>query len=616
MTTTVVVIIGFLIYMTLYFTYGKKIERDVVKADDSIETPSKRLYDGVDFVPAHKAVLFGHHFSSIAGAGPLVGPAMAICWGWLPGLLWVWFGNVLIGSVHDYLALMASVRYDGKSVQFVASDLISKRTGTAFYWIVFFLLILVVAAFANVIGTMFAKTPEISGASIYMTIAAIILGILIYQVKMNLPAATVIGIILMIIAIWGSTYFPVPASYEVWMVVLFLYIIIAAAIPVNILLQPRDYLNSFLLYFGIAIGFIAAIVTFRGFEIPMASSFSPILLGGKPTPFWPAIPLVIACGSLSGFHSLVGSGTSSKQLAKESDGLFVGYGAMFTEGFLSTVIICAIGGFGYTAIQNAHVAAAAAAAAKAAAAGAAAAAGVAGAAAAGAAAGAAGAAPAAPAVPPLALTLENWGELYTKTTTTLKLAPPNMIVQCFADMVAASFLSFIPTKIVKVIAGLWISAFALTTLDTTNRLARYCLVEMLAPLKNTAAGLYGTLTNRWTASLIPAAIGIYLAWSGQFNILWPSFSAANQLIASIALMTGAAYVAKRMKSQFAVMAVVPAWFLWFTVTCAILWFMAVVMPASIAKAAGPGWTIQIIMGIMVLLNFLFIYDFTKSRKKE
>lgn len=591
MTTTVIIIIGFLIYVGLYFTYGKKIERDVVRASDENKTPSERLYDGVDYIPAHKAVLFGHHFSSIAGAGPLVGPAMALCWGWLPGLLWVWIGNVLIGSVHDYLALMASVRYDGKSVQFVATDLISKRTGTAFYWIVFFLLILVVAAFANIIGVMFEKTPSISGASIYMTIAALILGVLIYRVKMNLPAATVIGVVLMALAIWLGSEIPVPASYEVWMVVLFVYIIIAASIPVNILLQPRDYMNSFLLYFGIAIGFIAAVVSFRGFEIPMATTFSPILLGGKPTPFWPAILLVIACGSLSGFHSLVGSGTSSKQLAKESDGLFVGYGAMFTEGFLSTVIICAIGGFGYTAIQNAHAAQAAAEAAKAAAAG------------------------AAFTAPTLALTMDNWGDLYTKTTTALKLSPPNMIVQCFSDMVAATFLAFIPVKIVKIIAGLWISAFALTTLDTTNRLARYCLVEMLQPLKDKAEGLYKALTFRWTASLIPAAIGIYLAWSKQFTILWPSFSAANQLIASIALMTGAAYVSKKLKSQFAIMATVPAWILWITVTAAIIWFMYVVMPGSIAKQPGPGWTVQIIMGIMLLLNILFIVDFVKSGKK-
>ncbi len=594
MTTTVVIIVGFLIYVGLYFTYGKKIERDVVRASDEIDTPSKRLYDGIDYVPAHRAVLFGHHFSSIAGAGPLVGPAMAMCWGWLPGLLWVWFGNVLIGSVHDYLALMASVRYDGKSVQFVATDLISKRTGTAFYWIVFFLLILVVAAFANIIATIFVKTPEISGASIYMTIAAIILGLLMYRAKMNLPIATIIGIVLMIIAIWMATFLPVPASYEVWMVVLFIYIIIAAAIPVNVLLQPRDYLNSFLLYFGIVIGFIAAIVTFRGFEVPAVTTFSPILLGGKPTPFWPAIPLVIACGSLSGFHSLVASGTSSKQLSKESDGLFVGYGAMFTEGFLSTLIICAIGGFGYTVIKDAHAAQAAAAAAKAA---------------------ADAAAGAVAAAPPLALTLDNWGDFYTKVTGALKLSAPNMIIESFAKMVAASFLAFIPTKVVKIIAGLWISAFALTTLDTTNRIARYCLVEMLAPLKNTAEAAYGILTNRWTASLIPAAIGIYLAWSKQFTILWPSFSAANQLIAAIALMTGAAFVAKKMKSKFAVMAVAPAWVLWVTVTFAIIWFMWVVMPGAIAKAPGQGWTVQIIMGIMLLLNILFIVDFVKMRKK-
>nr|MCU0582950.1 hypothetical protein [Syntrophales bacterium] len=337
-TTTVIIIIGFLIYMGLYWTYGKKIEKDVVKADDKNAPPSQRLYDGVDYVPAHKAVLFGHHFSSIAGAGPLVGPAMAMVWGWLPGLLWVWFGNVLIGSIHDYLALMASVRYDAKSVQFVATDLISKRTGRSFYWIVFFLLILVVAAFANVIGSMFARTPSIGSASIFMTIAAIILGVLIYQMKMNLTGATVIGIVLMAIAVWMGPMFPIPLSYETWMVILLVYIIIAASIPVNLLLQPRDYLNSFLLYFGIAIGFIAAMVTFKGMEAPAFSAFSPILLGGQPTPFWPAIPLVIACGSLSGFHSLVASGTSSKQLSKETDALFVGYGGMFTEGFLSTVI--------------------------------------------------------------------------------------------------------------------------------------------------------------------------------------------------------------------------------------------------------------------------------------
>ena len=157
--TTLIIVIGFLLYLILYFTYGKKLEKDVVMASDDNEAPSKRIYDGVDYIPARKEVLFGHHFASIAGAAPIIGPALAICWGWVPGLLWVWFGNIFIGAVHDYLALMASVRYDGKSIQFVATDLIGKRTGTAFYWIVFFLLILVVAAFAAIVGGMFVRTP-------------------------------------------------------------------------------------------------------------------------------------------------------------------------------------------------------------------------------------------------------------------------------------------------------------------------------------------------------------------------------------------------------------------------------------------------------------------------
>jgi len=576
MTTTIVIILAFIIYMGLYFIYGKKIERDVVRASDAVDAPSKRLYDGIDYVPANKFVLFGHHFASIAGAGPIIGPAMAMCWGWLPGLLWVWFGNVFIGAVHDYLALMASVRYDGKSVQFVASDLFTKRSGTAFYWLVFFMLILVVAAFADVVSSMFAKTGEIAAASVYMTLVAILLGQMIYRWKINLGTATAIGVVLLAAAIYAGTLTPLYLKHEIWLLVLFAYIIIAAAIPVNILLQPRDYLNSFLLYFGLALGFAAAVFTFKGFEAPMVSSFAPILVGGKATPFWPAIPLIIACGSLSGFHSLVASGTSSKQLEKESDALFIGYGAMFTEGFLSTLIICAIGGFGFTALQNA----------------------------------------AAAANQPLALTAGNWGDMYTKATAAFKLVPANMVVQSYADMVGASFLAFIPVLLVKVIAGLWLSAFALTTLDTTNRIARYCLVEMCTPFRTSAEGLYKAITFRWTASLIPAGLGIYLAWSKNFTIVWPAFGAANQLVASLALMTGAAYVAKRLKSKFAIMATIPALLLWVTVTAAIIWFMIVVMPANIAKSPGQGWTVQIIMGVMLILNTIFIWDFLRLRKTE
>jgi carbon starvation protein len=568
--TTLIIAIGFALYMILYFTYGKRIEKNVVKASDENQAPSQRLYDGVDYVAARKEVLFGHHFASIAGAAPIIGPALAMCWGWLPGLLWVWFGNAFIGAVHDYLSLMASVRYDAKSIQFVASDLMGKRTGRAFYWIVFFLLILVVAAFGAIIGGIYTKTPAVASAYIFKIMAALILGALLYRTKLSFAVSTIIGILMLIVAIALGPQFPIAASYGTWMWVFFFYVVIASAIPVNVLLQPRDYLNSWLLYAGLAMGFIAAVFVFRGFEVPAVSSFSPVLMGGKATPFWPAIPLVIACGSLSGFHSLVASGTSSKQMQKESDGLFIGYGAMFTEGFLSTIVIVSIAGFGYTALKNAGVSAD-------------------------------------------TLNAGNWGAMFTKASAKVHLSKANLFIQSYADMIHASWLKFIPTIYVKVLAGMWVSSFAMTTLDTTNRLARYCLSEMALPLKDSATGLYKVLTNRWIASLIPAAIGIWLAATGNWLVIWGAFGAANQLIASIALMTGAAYVAKRMKSSFANVAVIPAWLLWITVTAALIWFIIVVQPGAIAAKPGPGWTVMVLIIVMFVLNFVFIYDFVKSK---
>jgi carbon starvation protein len=573
MMTTLIIFVGFLLYFILYLTYGKKLERDVVKVSNEQETPSHRIYDGVDYIPARKEVLLGHHFASIAGAAPIIGPALAICWGWAPALLWVWFGNIFIGAVHDYLSLMASVRYDGKSIQFVATDLIGKRTGNAFYWIVFFLLILVVAAFAAIIGGLFVRTPAIASAYFYKIIAALILGVLIYRVKMNFGLATIIGIALLGFAIWLGVETPIAASYMTWMWVFFFYIFIVSAIPVNVLLQPRDYLNSWLLYAGLVLGFAAAVFAFKGFEVPAFAGFSPVLLGGKPTPFWPAIPLVIACGSLSGFHSLVASGTSSKQLDKETDGLMIGYGAMFLEGFLSTIVIVSIAGFGYAALKTAAAAKAV----------------------------------------EFTLNASNWGATFTGISGKLGLSKANLFVQSYADMVSATWLSFIPAQYVKVLAGMWVASFAMTTLDTTNRLARYCLSEMAAPLKESTEGLYNILTNRWVASIIPAAIGIYLAASGNWLVIWGSFGAANQLIASIALMTGAAYVAKKLKSGFANAAVIPALLLWVTVTAGLLWFILIVQPGSIAAKPIPGWTIMVILIVLFILNFVFIFDFIKSK---
>lgn len=568
--SSIIVLVGIVVYVALYFLYGKRLESKVVKADDSVQTPANRLFDGVDYVPAKTPVLFGHHFASVAGAAPIIGPVIAMAWGWLPSLAWIWFGNIFIGAVHDYLAIMASVRYDGKSIQFVAADLITKRTGKLFYWLVFMILILIVGAFGAVLGNMFVGSPAVPSSYVFKLVAALILGVLLYRVKMNFTLATIIGIAMLVGAIFLGIAVPFVASKSVWFIVMFFYIIIAAAIPVNVLLQPRDYLNSWLLYVGLAIGAIAAVSSAAGFTAPAFTSFAPIVSGGKPSPFWPVIPLIVACGSLSGFHALVGSGTTSKQLETESAGLTIGYGGMLFEGFLSTIVVVAVAGYGMGLLVNAGQ----------------------------------------------DINAANWGQSYIGASGAAGISGAGMFTASYAAMVADTWLSFLPTTFVKTIAGMWVASFAMTTLDTTNRLARYTLAEIAMPLKGKADGVYNFLTNRWIASIIPAALGIFLAWSGTFSILWPAFGAGNQLIASIALLTGTAWVTKRLKSN-ATMALIPAYLLWITVTAAILWHMFVVLWPSISVATGRGLvtnvTVFAIEAVMFILNIVFIIDFIKTK---
>ena len=565
--SSIIVVVAVVIYIALYFLYGKRLETSVVKADDSIETPASRLFDGVDYIPAKTPVLFGHHFASVAGAAPIVGPVIAMAWGWLPALAWIWFGNIFIGAVHDYLAIMASVRYDGKSIQFVASDLITKRTGKLFYWLVFMILILIIGAFSAVIGGLFLGNPAVPTNFILLLAAALILGVLIYRVKMNFTLASVIGLVLLLLTIYLADKMPIVAGRGTWFIIMFVYIIIAAAIPVNVLLQPRDYLNSYLLYIGLILGGLAALSGFAGFSAPAFTRFAPIISGGKPSPFWPVVPLIIACGSLSGFHALVGSGTTSKQISKESSALVIGYGGMLVEGFLSTIVVVAVAGYGLELMQAAGQ----------------------------------------------QVTAANWGDMYTPGSAAAGLGGASMFTNTYAAMVADTWLGFIPTEFVRLVAGMWVAGFAMTTLDTCNRLARYTLAEMALPLKGRADGAYNFFNNRWVASVIPAAVGVYLGYSGAFSILWPSFGAGNQLIASIALLTGTAWVTKRLKTK-ATIALIPAYALWVTVTAAIIWHMFIVVLPAIQSNALTNTVVFILEGIMLILNIVFIIDFVKTRK--
>lgn len=551
--STIIALVALGIYVIFYFTYGKTIQTKLLKSQDAPVAPSKRLEDGVDYVPTSKYVLFGHHFASIAGAGPITGPAMAVAWGWLPGLLWIWFGNIFIGAIHDYLALAASVRYDGRSVQFVAQDMIGKKAGKTFSWFILFLCILVVAAFGDIVAGQFAADGRVFGAFVFFCVAAVIAGYFMYKTKLGIGWGSIIGIALVIVAFWVGDMVQLKLAKDIYFLIIFVYIVLASTLPVNLLLQPRDYLSSFFLYFGLLAGGIAALVSFRGFDaIPLFTTFSAKLIAGQPSPFWPTVPLIIACGALSGFHSMVASGTTSKQLRDEKDALFVGYGGMLVEGFLSTLVIISIAAFGADALGD-------------------------------------------------------------KLMATPAL---NRFVQSFAQMVSST-IPFLTKDFMTLFAAVWVSTFALTTLDTTNRLGRYLVQEMAMPIKATKPGMYNFFNNKWVASILIAAGGVGLAWSGNYTVLWPAFSGANQLIASIVMLTVAVWVKRKLNPKYASAVLIPSILLWITVTCALVWYEIIIIPTFFKDMANvknviTGGTVGAITLFMLVLNFVMISSFMKN----
>ncbi|MEM1687104.1 MAG: carbon starvation CstA family protein, partial [Zestosphaera sp.] len=312
-------------------------------------TPAYEKFDGIDYVPANKYVLYGHHFASIAGAGPIIGPATAMVWGWGLPLIWVLFGNIFIGAVHDYLSIMASVRHGGVSVMTIGENVMGRKAKYIFLAYVWFALVLVLAAFLSVASSTFVSVPTAATITVIFMPIALLFGLLVYRTGVSVKVGTLIAVVLLIVAFFYSLSVPTHLPYESWIVVLSLYSIIAAALPVWYLLQPRDYINAYLLWTFVALAIIGALIIpdllftgpiYRGFVAKGLVIGAVGAAAGKDIAyFWPTVPLVIACGALSGFHSVVGSGTTSKQLANELDALLVGYGGMLTEGAVSSLAV-------------------------------------------------------------------------------------------------------------------------------------------------------------------------------------------------------------------------------------------------------------------------------------
>ena len=490
MNAVLVLLVGCAILIVGYITYGKWLSEQW-GVDASRVTPAHELEDGMDYVPAKAPVLLGHHFSSIAGAGPINGPIQAAVFGWVPVMLWVLIGGIFFGATHDYGALFASVRHKGQSIGEVIAANIGERAKKLFIIFSYLTLLLVVAAFASIVagtfngftadGALNEANASVAMISILFIVMAIIFGYCVYRRGASLTVATVAGVVgIVACLVIGLNWHPIYLSSTAWMMVIAVYILVASVAPVWILLQPRDYLSSFLLYGMMiiaAVGIIGAGIMGQNtsMAIPAFTSFvDPISSLGNMVP---ALFITIACGAISGFHSLVGSGTTAKQLDKETDAKPIAYGGMLIECALALISLCAVG-----FIWEDYV-----------------------------------------------------GGLRTPTT---------VFATGLSKMVATIPGLEATQTTISALLILAVSTFCLTSLDTATRLARYMFQEFWLKPGETykdVTDFRKTLCNPFVATLITVIIGIALGLGG-YSKIWPLFGAANQLLAALALLAVASWL--------------------------------------------------------------------------
>jgi carbon starvation protein len=335
------ILIAIIFYAIAYRIYGSFVSRKL-KINADTETPSHKLYDGVDYVPAKSPVLLGHHFASIAGAGPIVGPVIAAGFGWIPVYLWVLFGAVFIGGIHDFTTIVASIRHNSKSIGFIIEKYIGISGKKLFLLFAWATLVLVIAVFTIIVADTFTSIPAAGTSSILFMLLAILFGLSIYKFKVPLWLASIVGVVLLFFCIPLGSMFPLYLTKLTWQLILFGYIFIASVTPVWILLQPRDYLNSYFLYSLMLGGIVGLFFASPQMNIPAVSTFSLPKVGY----LFPALFVTVACGAVSGFHSIVASGTTAKQLNKETDGKLIGYGGMLIEGVLAVLALVAVASMG------------------------------------------------------------------------------------------------------------------------------------------------------------------------------------------------------------------------------------------------------------------------------
>ncbi|WP_296704245.1 carbon starvation protein A [Algoriphagus sp.] len=469
--------------------------------NDKKPAPSHEFNDGVDYEPSKPIVVLGHHFASIAGAGPIVGPIIAVTFGWIPAVIWILVGGIFFGAVHDLGSMAASLKTDGKSIGVIIRNQIGPKGKQLFIIFSFSTLILVIGVFADIIAKTFVSNPGVASASISFIFLAIIFGKfskIVGSKKIAFIVLSAIGVILMYFFVFVGIQFPIVLDYKIWILALLGYAFIASVTPVSLLLQPRDYLNSFLLY-----GMIIAAVLGIFIANPEVKMTNEIVASSESLGYiFPVLFITIACGAISGFHSLVASGTTSKQLDKASDAKLVGFGGMLIESFLAIISVCAV------------------------------------------------------------IVLER-GDYFDRLTGE---GPVALFSTGLGGMISSLGIQ---EEFAVAFVALTVSAFALTTLDTCTRLARFTLQEYFEDLPQPAAKKIAT--NRYLSTSIVVLLSILLLVSGEFTTLWPIFGSANQLLAALALLTIAVWMIREKVNAWFV--TIPMFFM-FTVTLASLGLFA------------------------------------------
>ena len=558
MNAALLLVVGCVILIVGYVTYGKWLAEQW-GIDENRVTPAHELEDGNDYVPAKAPVLMGHHFSSIAGAGPINGPIQAAVFGWVPVLLWVLIGGIFFGAVHDFGALFASIRHKGQSIGEVIEDSMGTSAKRLFIIFSYLTLILVVAAFASIVANTFKATYDESGVldkvassanastamiSILFILVAIVFGFLVYRRNAGLVLSTVIGVaaIVLCMAI-GLNFHPLYLNGTTWMIIVGIYITIASVTPVWILLQPRDYLSSFLLYGMMIVAVVGIVGAHPTIDIPAFTGFVDQATNGSGVSLgtlFQALFITIACGAISGFHSLVGSGTTAKQLDNERDARPIAYGGMLIECALALISLCAVGYI--------------------------------------------------------------WKEYVPGGVTT----PTAVFATGISRMCATIPFLAGAEHVIYSLLILAVSAFCLTSLDTATRLARYMFQEFwLNPGEDVSSvtGFRAILVKPIVATLITVVLGIFLGLNGYANI-WALFGAANQLLAALGLMAVATWLGQIGKNNK--MFFIPMFFMLIVTICSLLLTIKTNLGAIGAEGAGSWPIVRLVLAVLLIVLSLIL----------